>query len=301
MKIIVIGSEGFIGSNSFKYFSERGEEVFGCDIINRPDANKDLYFHIDAANPNYDKLFKLNKFDVCLNASGSANVAYSFNNIHEDFNLNTNNVFLILESIRQFNPTCRFINFSSAAVYGNPTALPVRESSAIAPISPYGYHKYESEQICQEFYKMHKIPTCSLRVFSAYGNGLKKQIFWDIYQKSKLGKTIELFGTGDETRDFIFIEDLMQALHKIIKSDSFNGAVINVSSGIETTIHEAANKFISYFGNDFHILFNGNEKPGDPKNWKADISKLLSYGYLPEFNITDGLKQYYLWLKKTAL
>jgi len=75
----------------------------------------------------------------------------------------------VLEAIRKHSPSCKFISISSAAVYGNPEVLPVSESSKVKPLSPYGWHKHYTEMICGEFYTYFKIPTCSVRIFSAYG------------------------------------------------------------------------------------------------------------------------------------
>ena len=100
-----------------------------------------------------------------------------------DFNLNVFNVFKILEAIKLFNDKCKFVNLSSAAVYGNPDILPIIETSTILPISPYGFHKSISETIVKEYYSVYKIQSISLRVFSVYGEYLKKQLFWDLYNK----------------------------------------------------------------------------------------------------------------------
>ena len=131
------------------------------------------------------------------------------------------------------------------------------------------------------------MPTCSLRLFSVFGERLTKQLFWDIYQKSKSGKHIGLFGTGEESRDFIYVGDLAIALDKILQHTRFAGEVINVSSGVETTIRDAANSFCRQLGNDYVLEFNGQRKEGDPVNWRADIRLLESF----DLNIQ------YLWRK----
>ena len=94
--------------------------------------------------------------------------------------LNVSNVFKQLDAIRKFQPGCKYINLSSAAVYGNPESLPISEDHHLDPISPYGNHKKMAEEVCADFYTNYRIPTCSLRIFSAYGAGLQKQLFWDL-------------------------------------------------------------------------------------------------------------------------
>jgi dTDP-glucose 4,6-dehydratase/UDP-glucose 4-epimerase len=210
-KILIIGSNGFIGSNAEKFFSKRGYDVYSSDIQNS--INK-KYFKFDSNNPNFEILFNSIKFDFCINATGAANVSNSFNNPLIDFNLNVFNVIKILDAIRLYNPTCKFINFSSAAVYGNPILLPIKEDDTLQPISPYGFHKMYSEKICEEYYKLFQIKTVSLRLFSVFGENLKKQIFWDLYTKviETNNDLITLNGEGNESRDFIYIFDFIMHL-----------------------------------------------------------------------------------------
>ncbi len=296
-RLLIIGSVGFIGNNAAKYFSNKGYEIYCADIIIK---NNENYTIINAESPDYSLLFSKTKYDICINASGAASVPLSFKYPNIDFTLNVSNVFKILEAIRDYNPKCKMINISSAAVYGNPLSLPINENAMISPVSPYGYHKYYSERICSEFYELYNIHTLSLRVFSAYGEGLKKQLFWDIFCKIKnsVDNKIELLGTGCETRDFIYIFDLLRAIEIVIKKQEFTGQAINVSSGIESSIKEAAIIFVNYIKPDIQLIFNNENKLGDPKNWRADISSLNELGYKPKYNIDEGLRNYSLWLKK---
>lgn len=296
MKILIIGSEGFIGRNCKKYFLGRDHIVYGCDIINQSAPN---YFFVSPGNPNYDQIVNHIIPDVCINASGSADVGFSLKYPEKDFQLNVKNVEHVLESVKKYSPHCKFINFSSAAVYGNPKILPVSELAEINPLSAYGKHKYQSEILLRKYHMEYGLNTCSLRVFSAYGVGLKKQLFWDIYQKSQTGKVVKLFGTGEESRDFIFINDLVRAIDCIIQNGKFTGEAINVSSGIETKIKNAAAIFLSFLGNEFSLEFTGEEKSGDPKNWRADISLLKQLGFTPFVTFEEGIKKYAEWIKES--
>jgi len=294
MNILIIGCNGFIGSHTFRYFTEKSYEVTGCDI--KQASNKSFLLLSDLSNLNL--LLQNNKFDVCINASGSSTVGFSIQNQDQDYVLNFKNVQTILEGLIKYQPHCKFINLSSAAVYGNPEQLPINEDAPAKPISPYGKHKLLSEQLMKDFTKQHHCKALSLRVFSVYGPGLKKQLFWDIYQKSKQNNTIELFGTGDETRDFIFIDDLMKALEIIILKANFDGSAINVASGKAITIEQAANTFIKCLGSNLNLSFNGMSKQADPVFWQADISRLQKLGFEANIDIEKGLKKYALWLQE---
>lgn len=294
MNILIIGCNGFIGSHTFRYFTEKSYEVTGCDITQV--SNKSFLLLSDLSNLNL--LLQNNKFDACINASGSSTVGFSIQNQDQDYVLNFKNVQTILEGLIKYQPHCKFINLSSAAVYGNPEQLPIKEDAPAKPISPYGKHKLLSEQLMKDFTKQFHCKALSLRVFSVYGPGLKKQLFWDIYQKSKQNNTIELFGTGDETRDFIFIDDLMKALEIIILKANFDGSVINVASGKAITIEQAANTFIKCLGSNLNLNFNGISKQADPVFWQADISRLQKLGFEANIDIEKGLKKYALWLQE---
>jgi len=278
MKILIIGSNGFIGSHCVAYFTAKGWDVYQADVTA---SSSKSYYKIETENASFSAPFKDHQFDVCINASGSAHVGFSFEKPSQDFELNVVNVQKILVAIRDFNSNCKFINFSSAAVYGNPQLLPITENSICKPLSPYGFHKLQSELLLTEYHKFFGLNTCSLRVFSAYGPRLKKQLFWDLYQKALKSDFISLFGTGNETRDFIYIDDLLQIIALVIENSPFQGSIYNVASQAETTIAEAAQLFTNEFCPEKQIVFTGEVKVGDPNNWLANMEKLKKYGFEP--------------------
>ncbi|MCF8380658.1 MAG: NAD-dependent epimerase/dehydratase family protein [Bacteroidales bacterium] len=297
MKIIIIGSKGFIGHHLINHFRRKGNEVWGADVEVDYVNTKD-YFLIDSSNSDFASVFQNEKYDLCINCSGAASVPDSLNNPIRDYYLNTVNVFTILEAINKFQSNCRFINLSSAAVYGNPQHLPVKESENPNPISPYGIHKHQAEQICKEFHDFFGIPTCSLRIFSVYGTGQKKQLFWDLYNKVKAGKPFTLFGTGNESRDFINVIDLVRAIELVSEHSDFNGDIVNIANGEEIIIKNAVSIFFSFFKNNISYSFSGDSRKGDPVNWKADIRKLNSFGYQPSVDMKTGLKEYFDWIER---
>ena len=294
MKLLVIGSKGFIGLHAMAYFKKQHFSVMGCDVVT--DYVSDDYFQIDATNSDFHMLFEKHDFDACINCSGAASVPLSLEFPLKDFNLNTLNVFKILEAIRTYRPACKFINLSSAAVYGNPSQLPIAENSTLQPLSPYGIHKLQAEQIVKEFYDFYQIPTCSLRIFSAYGNGLKKQLFWDMYQKFLNADTIALYGTGKESRDFIHVDDIVRAFHLVVDRASFRGEAFNIANGEEYTIDYVSEVFRRNFKGKKSIGFNNHVKQGDPLNWRADISLLKSIGYQQTVTLEEGIQSYIHWV-----
>lgn len=295
MKILIIGSKGFIGSHCLDFFS-KSHEVWQCDVA--VDYSASNYTIIDATNANYDAIFESQDFDVCINCSGAASVPDSIKSPQRDFMLNVTNVFKQLDAIRKHNSNCKYINLSSAAVYGNPQYLPIDEKHPLAPISPYGHHKKMAEDVCNEFYVNFGIATCSLRIFSAYGPGLEKQLFWDLHKKS-LGKIeVELYGTGNETRDFIYVSEVVESIDLVIRKSEFKNDIINVANGEELKIKDVVSEFYSASGAEIEVTFGGQERKGDPINWVADISKMKNMGYQNLVPMNKGLKNYSEWLNE---
>jgi UDP-glucose 4-epimerase len=301
MRILIVGSKGFIGSHALRELGVmRDCKVYGCDVVT--DYTSRDYFQIDATNPDYHELFEGAKFDVCINCSGAASVPDSFVQTYRDYSLNTVNVFKLLDAIKKYAPLCKFINLSSAAVYGNPASLPIKEDAVCNPLSPYGFHKQQAEMTCREFNHFYGLRTCSLRIFSAYGEGLKKQIFWDLAKKAHdNAHSISLFGTGRESRDFIHVLDIVRVIWLITQHSAFSGDCYNVANGIEVTIVEAAFTLLKQLQWDGKLEFLGASRTGDPLNWLADISKIEELGYKPAYTMTGGLKQYVSWLQKETL
>ncbi len=297
MKLLIIGSKGFIGSHCVDFFKNR-HEVWECDVVS--DYVTPRYHLIDATNSDYEEVFSSTTFDVCINCSGAASVSDSISNPQRDFFLNVVNVFKQLDAIRKHQPSCKYINLSSAAVYGNPVTLPIDESHPLKPISPYGCHKRMAEDLCQEFSEKFNLQTASLRIFSAYGPGLKKQLFWDLYRKYKWDDAIILYGTGRESRDFIYINDVVQAIDCVIQNSSFNNDIVNVACGEELTIQNVTGIFYNIIDAGVTFSFGGEARKGDPNNWIADISKLKKMGFTQQVDLNTGLKNYHQWLNESG-
>lgn len=299
MKILVIGASGFIGNACFKYFSElvdasgKKNETFGFDCAGKMSKN----LIIDSDFTALPALISEN-FDVVLNCAGSSNIQESFTDTGKDFWLNVVFIQNILELIKTLSPATKIINISSAAVYGNPELLPVNEGSPTHPLSPYGLHKLLSEKVMEEYAALFSLNTLSVRIFSAYGPGLKRQFFYDLYSKFNLHPDlVQLNGSGKESRDFIFISDITEALNVLIQKGQFRGTIYNLASEQESFIGASAQLFAEICGYQGEIKFNGQQYAGYPLNWKADTTKLKSTGFSPKISLAAGLELYFNWLK----
>jgi nucleoside-diphosphate-sugar epimerase len=296
LNILILGSEGFIGTHLVRYFKNIGYEVHGCDLASTASCTYH-YARISKAMSQWETVFSGRGFSFCINASGSGNVNSSVMHPFTDFESNTLDTMRILEAIRLHNPNCRYLHISSAAVYGNPVLLPVEETAEVKPISPYGWHKLMAEMICREYNEIYGISIAIVRPFSIYGPGLRKQLFWDTYQKFlKNPSELSLWGTGDETRDFIYIDDVVHFFDLLLEKAPMQGECYNVGTGISTSIREAVQMLFK--GIDCHpeIHFNGQNREGDPLYWQSSNKKMTDLGFIPAIDFITGAQQLANWL-----
>ncbi|NEU06801.1 SDR family oxidoreductase [Flavihumibacter sp. R14] len=297
MKVLIIGSKGFIGSACHSYFQHAQHcEVHGADVV--AEYNDPNYYVIDGSNSDFKEIFKSQKFDWCINCAGAASVPDSFVNPARDYLLNVHLVMLLLTAIKENNSSCKFIQLSSAAVYGNPSPLPVKETAALEPLSPYGIHKRHAEELCELYHNFFGINIFILRIFSAYGPGLKKQLFWDLFKKSQINGDISLLGTGKETREFIFVSDIAAAIDTLINSAPTGFKIINIANSAAICIEEAAKTLLTNLNFKGNLTFNGVVRRGDPLHWHADTSLLKDLGYKQNIGFEEGINLYCKWLKE---
>lgn len=300
MRILVTGASGFIGSHIAKSLADDGHDVVGCartgcGIVGVESRSVDL---IDYGA--VQSLLSCVRPDAVVYCAGCANVSKSVEDPVGDFQGNVTATQNFLFSLNGLGLTAtRVLFLSSAGVYGNPAVLPIAEKAGLAPLSPYALHKGMSELACRFMVNNHGMDVRVARIFSAYGPGLRKQLFWDMFKKARDLGRLPMWGTGLETRDYIYIDDLVAALKLILFDEGSVSTVFNVANGIEVSIAEAAYCFASAMGIDESLIeFNGAEREGDPINWRADVTRLEGLGYAPTVSIEDGVARYVDWALK---
>ncbi len=214
-----------------------------------------------------------------------------------DFRASSVATFETLDSLRRIAPECRFILLSSAAVYGDPARLPVSEQEPASPLSPYGFHKWQCEQLCAEFARVYGMRTISARLFSAYGEGLKRQALWDICSKAMQTGGLRLLGVGNETRDFLHASDIARGLEILAERADLNGGVYNLASGVQSEIGAIARWLLEELDIDVTPEFDGVVPRGYPGRWQADISKVLGLGFEPRISLREGVRGYAKWFQ----
>lgn len=301
--ILITGAAGFLGRHIAREFAQAGDKVTGVDVAAAENSGLGPnveYARLTLPSPAFAELLQHTRPAALIHCAGRASVANSLTDPAADFRDGTMLTFEVLEALRLHAPRCRFVLLSSAAVYGNPVALPVTEDQECAPLSPYGYHKRQSELLCEEFARLFAVPATVVRIFSAYGPGLRRQVVWDICRQALAAPELRLHGTGGESRDFIHASDVARALRQIVENAPGAGEIYNLASGIETTIAELADRILHQLGRDIPIHFDGVQTPGDPRHWRADISRLRAVGAAPRVPLAKGLESLTAWCAAEA-
>ena len=297
MNILITGVSGFIGNYLSEFFYKR-YNIYGLgkDIKNDKIFNNDNFLISTLPSIHIDQYLVDKNIDVIIHCAGKSSVINSIKDPTSDFKSGPEVVFGLLNSILKTKKSIKFIFLSSAAVYGNTSKLPIDEDTKTSPVSVYGYHKLISEMICKEFYHNYNIPSVSLRIFSAYGRGLNRQVIWDIVQKAKSEENVYLNGNGNETRDFIHIIDIARAIDIVIKKSQFQSDIINIGSGSEISIEKLAYLIIQSLNLKKNIIFNNKNTTENPKFWRCDTTKLLKLGYENSISLESGIQDYVSWI-----
>lgn len=304
--VLVTGGTGFLGRALIAALLERGDQVVAINRTETPIDSRCLTVLSELSQLDaHSDLPPLN-YQACFHFAGASSVPLSWQNPILDLESSLPGTVSLLHFLARHHPGCRMLVSSSAAVYGNPTVLPVKETAAIAPISPYGIHKAAIELLCEHYARLLDLPITIMRIFSAYGPGLQKQLLWDTAQKLERAalsgqRDILLWGTGLESRDFLHSRDVARAA--ICLSDVPHPGLyrtVNVASGRESQIRYVAQLLCEAWGPEYSPHFSGESRAGDPQRWVADISPLLSHGFSPQVELEEGIREFVAWAKATS-
>ena len=283
MKILITGSRGFIGGSFGRYVALLGHEVIGTGrgaAIN--DDWPGRYIQTDLSPAYFAEIVSEFKPDVLLHAAGSASVAASITDPMSDLHAAAGTCANVLEGVRRAGVRPLILIPSSAAVYGNPETLPVNEDASAQPISPYGFHKAVCELLAREYAECFGLDIIVCRFFSVFGLAQRRLLVWELYKQLAGGENAAwLEGTGAESRDFLHIDDVNTALLGLSEhrapDQSGKHTVVNVGSGIETSVTLVAEQLRDLVAPQKEIRCRGVIRKNDPRRWCADISRLRAY------------------------
>lgn len=302
--VLITGASGFLGTYLAEACRQFGNPLLGIDRRSPKDASLWEHFHQGSCETAALGAF-LKSFEVStvFHLAGAASVPASVESPFRDFETSVPGTLKLLSEVIRYRPSAHVIFISSAAVYGNPVSLPIAESAVVAPISPYGIHKAMSELALEHYARLYDLKISVLRVFSAFGPGLRKQLFWDLGRRvnraiARDERSVVLQGTGRDSRDFVYASDVAKAaLHISRRTGTPNFEVFNVASGTGTAIRDAATQLIRHLDLDMELVFDGVDRSGVPHNWCADVTKLTASGFRPDISLSEGIELLAKWLK----
>jgi UDP-glucose 4-epimerase len=276
MKILITGSTGFIGKSVGRFAAAAGHAVTG--IARRSQADADWHGqHVsaDVASTDLCQIIRQSNPDAIFHGAGTASVGASFNSPLDDFRAATLTFANLLDGVRRSGTKPLVIFPSSAAVYGNPASLPIAETAVTVPISPYGFHKLACEMLAREYSACFGLNTLICRVFSVFGPAQRRLLVWEIYDQLRgSAPEVQLRGTGEESRDYLHVDDLAAAVVLFAQSHitAAGHQVFNLATGEETRICDLASEMRRFAAPNKPIIYQGRQISGDPTRWCADMS-----------------------------
>ena len=295
MKCLVTGGAGFIGSNLIDKLVSEGHKVIILDDFSTG-RKSNLSHHkkknikivkVDISKNNkIDKYFK--KIDYVFHLAGLADIVPSIESPGKYFKTNVVGTFNVIQAAQKAKIK-KFVYAASASCYGIPKRFPTKENDKIKPMYPYAFTKWQAEELIMHWFKVYNLPAVSCRFFNAYGlrsrtTGAYGAVFGVFIAQKLANKPLTIVGNGNQTRDFVYVDDLVKALIKIAKN-SKAGKIYNIGAGKEIKIKKIA-KLIS--DNKIYIP----KRPGEPDRSLADISKIRrELNWIPKVSIEKGVKK----------
>ncbi len=309
-KYLVTGGAGFIGSNIVKKILEKGEFVRVVDNFSTGrKENIEEFF----GNKNFEfiegDLTDLNvcqkavkDIDFVLHQAAVPSVPRSIENPIVSNNSNINATLNILVAARDAKIK-KFVYASSSSIYGDNPELPKKEDFPIRPISPYALTKYAGERYCQIFWQIYKLPTISLRYFNVFGPKQDPKSQYAAVIPNFISAFLKnerpiIYGTGEQSRDFTFVENVVEANILAANSTEGNGEVFNIACGGKTSLNHLVSYLKELTGENIESDYQ-EQRQGDILHSLADISKAEKFiKYVPIVNFKDGLAKTFEWYKQ---
>jgi UDP-glucose 4-epimerase len=298
MKVLVTGGAGFIGSHIVDQLLAIGHQVAVIDNMSSgKETNlnpKAAFYRMDMENKKIQEVFQREKPDVIIHQAAQTVVQTSVQEPVYDAHMNILGTINLLEAAR-LHGVKKFIYASSAAVYGDPQYVPIDERHSIGPLSGYGISKYTPEQYLRIYQQMYGLEFTILRYANVYGirqdprgEGGVISIFID----KALGQTpFTIFGDGEQTRDYIYVEDVARA--NISALHAGDSEVFNIGTGVHTTLNQLVKKLQEISGQSLETIYE-NERLGDIKHSYFTVNKAKNgLHWTPVVSLDDGLRKTY--------
>lgn len=291
MKVLVTGAAGFIGSYVVQELLDHQYSVFALDNLSKGDKSRvslgATFYEADITSEEIGHIFQYEQPDFVIHLAAQSSVLESMEKPIEDCQANVLGTLNILRFSNQYNVK-KVILASSAAVYGNPTSLPVKEDSKLAPLSFYALSKISAENYVHLYEEMFGLKSCILRFSNVYGPNQESGAIASILNRISK-REAPIINNGSQTRDFIYVKDVAAACLTALVSHETG--VFQISSGTERTINEVF-KLISYLTNtEIEPLFKELDAAEIKRSVLSNEKAKNILHWEPHYSMEEGLKE----------
>jgi len=297
MNFLITGAAGFLGSALAEHLAREGHQVRGLDDLSTGDPqalSPDVHFTRGDVNDRPKLWTLLQEVDCVYHLAARVSVPESVLYPREYNAVNVGGTVSLMEAMRDVGVR-RVILASSGAVYGDQGEQPLRELAIPDPRSPYAVSKVSAEHYVRTIGKLWGMETVCLRIFNAYGPGQHlppshPPVVPHFLRQALRGGTLVVHGDGEQTRDYVYVDDVVSAMVAAATAPNVNGLVINVGSGTETSVRELVKKVGQAVGREVDALYNANTS-GGVSRMCADLSLAAQkLNYRPSIRLDDGLR-----------
>jgi UDP-glucose 4-epimerase len=313
VRVLVTGGAGFIGSHVADAYLERGDEVVVLDSLvhgkheNVPAGAEFVELDIRAAAA--ADLIREHRFDIVSHHAAQMDVRVSVDDPRFDASVNVDGLLNLLEASREAG-VGRFVFVSSGGVvYGEPEVRPTPESAPKVPESPYGVTKLAGEQYLYYYHRVHGLEYAALRYSNVYGPRQDPHgeagVVAIFSTRLVEGRPITIFGDGEQTRDYVYVGDVVAANMLVSDLDlpratSLDDRGFNVGTGVETSVNDLARILTDAAGTGVPIE-HAEARAGELRHSSLDASRLRSLGWEPGMEVGEGLARTYEWIRGAAV
>jgi len=297
MNFLITGAAGFLGSSLANHLAREGHQVRGLDDLSTGDPKvlaPDVHFTRGDVSDRPKLWTLLQDVDVVYHLAARVSVQESVLYPRDYNTVNVGGTVALMEAMRDVGVK-RVVLASSGAIYGDMMEGSLKETDTPNPRSPYAVSKISAEYYVRTIGNLWNIETVSLRIFNAYGPGQHlppshPPVVPHYLRQALRGGTLVAHGDGSQTRDYIYVDDVVSAMVAASTAPNLNGQVINVGSGVETSIKELINIVLDVTNSNANVVYN-NQASGGVSRMKADLTLAKDkLHFAPSIQLKEGLK-----------